>query len=431
MPVRCFGCTCVVCSSALVSLLCRCLEVVAEQVAMADVALGFGQVNHAHEPPGELPLCSAAAFAAPLPKIAGSISSSQVSARTFGRVAADVDSRSGFKRALQYPRLWLNDSSKIMEEARHLKLATGPHVVPLLDIFRKRGSGLPILCMPLADIALSDLLARRGSLQETLGVSFWLQLCKGVGHLHNVPLVHGDITPANILLTDMEEPAGHMHVWLADFGAACRAPPSRLRDAYCIQPLAKAGHQTLAWPWSGQCCTLQYCAPEGFAGRAGCPADVWSAGAVAFEMMALHRLELGGAPRKVETELCEVPRRILALDRSGEDYIYMQERCACIAGGCHAIRPSFACHAVGSSCKCRAQEWLKVNPTERPTMNASQAFRKACPCGCSPRGGAAQQQVGKVPQAQKLATQEPTAPKPTHISGPPTSRQRDRRHQVS
>ena len=83
----------------------------------------------------------------------------------------------------------------------------------------------------------------------------------------------------------------------------------------------------LMWPWSGQCCTIQYAPPEVVhSGPAGCPADVWSLGAIAFEFVDGRRLVQYSDRDMVVKELKDIPKRIEELPRSGEDCEYMKDR---------------------------------------------------------------------------------------------------------
>jgi serine/threonine protein kinase len=96
-------------------------------------------------------------------------------------------------------------------EARHLEALRGPGIVPLLDA----GTNGPTL--EKAACSLADVLRERGLLPASEVRAVGAATAAALARMHASGLVHGDIKPANLLLSPNRE------LWLADFDAACPA----------------------------------------------------------------------------------------------------------------------------------------------------------------------------------------------------------------
>lgn len=91
------------------------------------------------------------------------------------------------------------------------------HLLPVVDTVIGRWAGRDVTClvMPLAEGgSLQDVLASRGHLTAGEMVTVLVPLAQAVHHLHTVGLAHGDLKPANVLLTADGRPL------LADLGMA-------------------------------------------------------------------------------------------------------------------------------------------------------------------------------------------------------------------
>ena len=96
-------------------------------------------------------------------------------------------------------------------EARHLQALRGCGVVPLHDV------GAHGLALDQAACSLADVLHERGPLPEGEVRAVGAAASAALARVHAAGLVHGDVKPANLLLSHNGE------LWLADFDAACPA----------------------------------------------------------------------------------------------------------------------------------------------------------------------------------------------------------------
>lgn len=150
------------------------------------------------------------------------------------------------------------DSEQLDYEVSVLQAIRHEHVVRLLDVVLDSSSQPPrtALVMDLAEGgSLAQTLARRGVLTSGELVTVLCPVARALHDLHGMGLVHGDLSPGNILLTDQGKPL------IADLGM------SRLAG--------HAGEEVWA--------TEAWAAPEVLAGTAPRPAsDVYSLGAIAW-----------------------------------------------------------------------------------------------------------------------------------------------------
>lgn len=183
-----------------------------------------------------------------------------------------------------------------------------PNVVPVYQVFPPIGTRRHwVLAMPEADFTLHEYLARSkgpaatrgaGRVTEAVARDLAQQLLSGIECLHRLWVVHRDIKPANILVSLCHDPATRgqsgLHLWLADFSRARHVPP-RKRIGH------KRPRQPSRWAMTQNVCTYAYCAPEAMvsdgadaeSAKYGLPVDIWSFGAVLFEMIVMQRFAPG------------------------------------------------------------------------------------------------------------------------------------------
>ncbi|MGW4338587.1 protein kinase domain-containing protein [Rhodococcus koreensis] len=154
--------------------------------------------------------------------------------------------------------------SRFFREQRAMGRLTGhPNIVNVLQV-GATGSGLPYIVMPYHSQDSLDVRVRRGPLP--LGEVLWLgvKLAGALESAHRLGVLHRDVKPANILLTDYGEPE------LADFGIAHIA----------------GGFETATGAVTG---SPAYTAPEVLGGDPPSPAaDVYGLGATLFSALTGH-----------------------------------------------------------------------------------------------------------------------------------------------
>ena len=150
-----------------------------------------------------------------------------------------------------------------------------------------------------------------GALDDADAVEAAAQILEGLAHAHGKGIVHRDVKPANVMVTDSEE----LEIRLLDFGLA------RVEEADTL-----TAHGDVPG-------TLAYVSPERLDGSSGTPAaDVWSTGVVLWESLAgrhpftaaspvetVRRIREGAQPLArlrpdLPTELCALVDRMLDED---------------------------------------------------------------------------------------------------------------------
>jgi serine/threonine protein kinase len=156
-------------------------------------------------------------------------------------------------------------SRRFAEESRVAASIEHPNVVPIYAAGEE--SGVPYIAMRY--VSGSDLgkrLARAGKLEPTVATALIGQVGNGLDAIHAAGLVHRDVKPANVLLS---EGAGEDHAYITDFGVA--------RNVATESGLTQTGR------FVG---TLDYVAPEQISGGAvDARADVYALGCLLFKLL--------------------------------------------------------------------------------------------------------------------------------------------------
>jgi serine/threonine-protein kinase len=188
-----------------------------------------------------------------------------------GRVLAAVHTTTGKRVALKWI---LNEESEEARErfSREAKAAGRIHhanVVDVYDVLEHDGAMCLVMEL-LRGESLASLLAREHTLSADVAVPLAVQIARGLHAAHQEGVIHRDLKPGNIFLTDGQGESG---VKLLDFGI------SKILDAPDGEPVTKSG-AVLGTP--------HYMAPEQVLGMGGSDVrvDVYALGAVLYEMLA-------------------------------------------------------------------------------------------------------------------------------------------------
>jgi serine/threonine protein kinase len=168
-------------------------------------------------------------------------------------------------------------AAALLSEARAAAAVSHPNVCAIHAVDSSLGA--PMIVMEyVAGRPLSQLLGE-GAPGTAQAAALGRQIALGMAAAHERGVVHGDLKPANVLVT----PAGAVKV--VDFGLARRGAPPGAPPAQ--------GEQTLLWdpgPPAGISGTPAYMAPEQARGEPATPAsDVFSLGVMLYELVTGRR----------------------------------------------------------------------------------------------------------------------------------------------
>ncbi len=163
--------------------------------------------------------------------------------------------------------------ASFLQAARAAARFRSEHVVHIKDMGMLE-DGSPYLVMEYLEGQVIDAHVRsHGPMPVTRAVDYALQACQGLASAHAAGIVHRDLKPSNWFLA--LEPDGTRSVKLLDFGISKITPRHGEPDEARMPTGRMVG-------------TPPYSAPEQLEspGDVGRPADIWSIGAVLYEMLA-------------------------------------------------------------------------------------------------------------------------------------------------
>lgn len=162
-------------------------------------------------------------------------------------------------------------AERLMFEARAVARMRSKHVVRVLDVARLESGEPYIVLERLQGADLAQILTDRGPLPVAETVDYLLQACEGLAEAHGIGIVHRDLKPENLFLS--ETPEGPV-LKLLDFGIS-KNVGNTLRG----QRHSTDSGDAIGSPY--------YMSPEQM--RASplldARADIWSLGAIAFELL--------------------------------------------------------------------------------------------------------------------------------------------------
>jgi serine/threonine-protein kinase len=176
----------------------------------------------------------------------------------FGSVYLAEDTWIDKKVALKVPHKQNLDFSQLLKEPRLLASMSHPNIVTVLTA-EKQEDVFFIVMEYVAGETLEHLIVRQGALDVNRALDFTCQICNAVDHAHRAGILHRDLRPGNMLISE----AGLLKV--SDFGT------SRFLE------IAAHGTTVIGSP--------PYMAPEQFHGKAVFASDVYSVGVTMYQML--------------------------------------------------------------------------------------------------------------------------------------------------
>jgi hypothetical protein len=158
---------------------------------------------------------------------------------------------------------------RFIRESRAAAAVDHPNIIPIFEAGEAEG----VLFIAMRFVSGQDvrsLLDREGTLPAARATGIVAQVASALDAAHACGLVHRDVKPANMLISDVAERGTADHVYLSDFG------------------VSKQSDSTSSLTSTGQLVgTLDYLAPEQVEGRpVDGRTDVYALACAAFEMLA-------------------------------------------------------------------------------------------------------------------------------------------------
>jgi len=203
----------------------------------------------------------------------------------FGTVYLAEDTWIDKKVALKVPHKQHLDFGELLREPRLLATLNHPNIVAILTA-EKQENVFFIVMEFVPGVTLETIIAREGALDLARALDFTCQISNAVDHAHRHGVLHRDLRPSNVLVTD----GGLAKV--ADFGT------SRFLE------IAAHGTTVIGSP--------PYMAPEQFQGKAVFASDIYSLGVTMYQMLTGVLPYATPAPadldRLMKGELLSAPR---------------------------------------------------------------------------------------------------------------------------
>jgi len=176
----------------------------------------------------------------------------------FGTVYLAEDTWIDKKVALKVPHKQTLDFGELLREPRLLATLNHPNIVAILTA-EKQENVFFIVMEFVPGETLESIIAREGALDLARALDYTCQICNAVDHAHRQGVLHRDLRPSNVLVTD------NGLAKVADFGT------SRFLE------IAAHGTTVIGSP--------PYMAPEQFKGKAVFASDLYSLGVTMYQML--------------------------------------------------------------------------------------------------------------------------------------------------
>jgi len=176
----------------------------------------------------------------------------------FGAVYLAQDTWIDKKVAIKVPHKQALDFGELLKEPRLLASLNHPNIVSITTA-EKQDNIFFIVMEYVPGETLEHIIAVKGALDLPQALDYTCQICNAVDHAHGQGVIHRDLRPANVLVTEQNV------VKVADFGT------SRFLE------IAAHGTTVIGSP--------PYMAPEQFRGKAVFASDVYSLGVTMYQML--------------------------------------------------------------------------------------------------------------------------------------------------
>jgi serine/threonine-protein kinase len=176
----------------------------------------------------------------------------------FGTVYLAQDTWIDKKVAIKVPHRQGLDFGELLREPRLLASVSHPNIVAITTA-EKQDNIFFIVMEYVAGETLENIIALSGALELNRALDFACQICNAVDHAHRQGVIHRDLRPANVLVTENDM------LKVADFGT------SRFME------IAALGTTVIGSP--------PYMAPEQFHGKAVFASDIYSLGVTMYQML--------------------------------------------------------------------------------------------------------------------------------------------------
>jgi serine/threonine-protein kinase len=275
----------------------------------------------------------------------------------FGTVYLADDTWINKKVALKVPHKQGVDFGELLREARLLAALDHPNIVGIVTAEKQENVFFIVMDFVPGE-TLEDIVAREGALDVTRALDYTCQICNAVDHAHRQNVLHRDLRPSNILVSEN----GQLKV--ADFGT------SRFLE------IAAHGSTVIGSP--------PYMAPEQFRGEAVFASDIYSLGVTMYQMLTgvlpydtpspadlerLRRGELVSPPRQKNPKIPKVINDVVMRALAPEIHARYQragELMDDVLAARHAVRPTPRPSPTNSATAEDIQTRLKARETPQP-----------------------------------------------------------------
>jgi serine/threonine-protein kinase len=213
----------------------------------------------------------------------------------FGTVYLAEDTWIDKRVALKVPHRQGLNFDELLREPRLLASLNHPNIVTVITAEKQDNTFFIVMEFVPGD-TLETIIANKGALDLSEALDYTCQICNAVEHAHRQGVIHRDLRPANVFVTEK----GLLKV--GDFGT------SRFLE------IAAHGTTVIGSP--------PYMAPEQFEGRAVFASDLYSIGVTMYQMLTgvlpydtpapadLPRLKLGELVARPRTKTPSIPQAI-------------------------------------------------------------------------------------------------------------------------